>query len=269
MPGRRLRSAREGQVVFWIVYLGALVAAWQVVPRPYLTLTVIGIALVPIVWRRLHVQRVAQFNNTNKLMLETLQRNPERAAREFEQLADRYRRPAGLHRLAGYNRALALLRIGRLDEAVDVLDAIDRAGGVINLDSAIAGTLAYLHALCGNLAPAEAWLVEAKRRSPTSPSKFPHLLSEIAIDLRAGKAREVATQLEEDWAGIEHAMTGERLRPLRALRAFALAQAGGAREAGAAEPVLAALRPASYQELAYLGAKWPELDQFLRGNLAA
>jgi len=265
LPGRRLRTGREAAALFWTIYVVAVYLVWTLAWPSAL----FAVAIVPLAVRAYRTSTVQRFNRSNRAVLDAMATDPELAARGLAELAERFPWPRHLRRLAGYNRGLALLRSGRLDDAVDALAEVDRAGGVIGLDAAIAGTLAYVHALRGDLPAATAWLTEATRRNSTAAERFPHVLASTAIDLRAGKAREVATWLEDHWPRLEHAMTGERLRPLRALRAFALAQAGGARESGSAEHVLAALRPARYQELAYLGTAWPELDQFLRGNLAA
>jgi hypothetical protein len=263
LPGRPLRTGREAATLFWVLYAIAVYVVWTL-PWPS---ALFFVALVPIAVRAYRRTTVARFSRSNRVLLDTMHTNPEQAARELAVLADEFWWPRYLRRLAGYNRGLALLRSGRLDDATATLAEVDRSGGVVGLDAAIAGTLAYVHALRGEVELASNWLGEAKRRHSPATARFPHVLAQITIDLRAGKAREVATWLEDQWPQLEHAMTGERLRPLRALRAFAVAQAGGAREGGTAELVLAALRPARYQELAYLGTAWPELDQFLRGSL--
>ena len=60
-------------------------------------------------------------------------------------------------------------------------------------------------------------------------------------------------------------MSAKDLRPIRVLRAFAIA-AGGVREAGSASAIIAGMRPTYPHELAFLGAAWPEMAAFLASH---
>jgi len=60
-------------------------------------------------------------------------------------------------------------------------------------------------------------------------------------------------------------MTGEALRPLRIVRAFAIA-AAGPRDHGRADAVLAAARPAYPGEYEFVGKVWPEMASFLASH---
>ena len=55
---------------------------------------------------------------------------------------------------------------------------------------------------------------------------------------------------------------GETLRPLRVIRAFAIASTGP-RNAGMADASLALSRPAYPGEYDFLGKAWPEMQTFL------
>jgi hypothetical protein len=274
-PGRRLRTAgaaRALAVVIWGAYVVAGVFALQSFHHEQRSMATVVYVAIPMLFGFVQRRVIASYNAAFKIAIAPLhQGDPLRAERQLDLLSKRFRWPRFLPRLAGYNRALALLRLGKHQEAIEQLAAVDRAGGVINVDAAIAGTLAYLHALNGNLVLAEIWFREnmsRRQRMRAAPGVFPDIMSDVAIELRRGNFRQLATRLADQWPEMEQTMNGQRLRPLRALRAFAIAQAD-LRDAGAATAVLAQLGGARYSELAYLGTAWPELDTFLRTNLVA
>ena len=63
----------------------------------------------------------------------------------------------------------------------------------------------------------------------------------------------------------EGMLTGETLRPMRVLRAFALASSDP-RNAGKAEIDVAAARPQYPDEYRFLGVAWPEMAVFLASH---
>ena len=81
---------------------------------------------------------------------------------------------------------------------------------------------------------------------------------------RTGRPEDAAKLLDEGWAGYEASVTGDVLRPLRVVRAFA--HASGPRAGGVAEAALPTLRPAYPGEYAFLGARWPEMAAFLASH---
>jgi len=263
-PGRRVR--RRGLSILWSFYFLFAFITCSSLDGDARSATIIVLGALPFAYGVIRKSIVARFNAVNRPGLEQLRDDPADAERTFAEIERRFRWPRYLRRISAYNRAIALLKQGQLDEAVGVLVEVEQHGGVIGLDAAIAANLAYLHALCGRIELAEAWQAEVSRRAGPQPG-LPHVLTDIAIELRKGHAAELRNRLDDQWRAIEAALTGARLRPVRVLRAFAIAQSSDIRDAGAVEPALAALRPARYAEFAYLGKQWPELDQFLRANL--
>jgi hypothetical protein len=194
---------------------------------------------------------------------------PKEAEEEFTTVGGGFRWPRIIGRINDYNRAMAALKQGKLTAAIELLVSVEERGGVIKLDGAIASNLAYLHALAGNVELATDWQSEAvyrfKRYTKTPP--FPGLLSEVAVDLRRGEAARVRKMLDDQWVHLERELTGERMRPVRLFRAFAIAQTSDVRDAAAVGPHLAALGPVSAGEFTYLATQWPELAAFLAAHL--
>ena len=217
-------------------------------------------------WAAMAKARARRFADEAKLGLHQLTTGkPVRAEAEFARLRQQFRWPGSLPRIAELYGAQALQMQGRFTEAVERLAALEASGGIATLDARIAILLSYCNALAGELDPAAVWFAEAKRRAGKSQVD---IIPELVIGLRDGRAAEVRDRLDRDWRALEALHKGELLRRMRLLRAFAIAQTVGPRDAGAVEPVLAGLRPATYDEFAYLATQWPELDQFLRAHLA-
>jgi len=264
LPGRKLRTGREWIPLALMGFGLAVLVCFEFLPVGWSLIVGIGLIVVPIAINRARKQRVAAFNRQTRVGLEFLeQMRWVDAEREFATAEQAFRWPRFLSRLSAYNRAMAMLKQGRHEETIALLGEVDRAGGVIGLDPAIASNLAYVYALVGNVQLAEEWLRETRLRT-TNNTGMPNILPEIAVDIRAGRAADVRKRLDDQWRSIEAALTGTRLRPVRVLRAFAIAVSSDMRDSGAIEHVIAGLRPARYDEFAYLGKNWPELDQFLR-----
>jgi hypothetical protein len=213
------------------------------------------------------------FNAANAAALEFLAAADYAGAVErFEALFREFRRPANLHAVAGFNLGIALLRRGDLDRALAQFDSMDRhtVTRSSGLQPAIAAQLAVVHALRGDLETSERWIAECEVRKKgfvDTRALDGHLaLVRSVVGVRRGRYEEVARNLEARWRELESVLTGESLRPLRVLRAFAVAQASGPRGAGAAEALLASLRPSRPREFAELGAAWPEMSAFLETN---
>jgi len=194
------------------------------------------------------------------------------AHREFAEARESVRWPGFLRRLGDYNRAFALIRQGEFATAIELLSDLDRRGGVLNLDGAVAGALALAHGLAGNVELASEWLLETQRRYAQYRSSgirvpgFAYILTEVAVQLRAGEVELVRRRLENEWTQLENSVAGPILRPIRVLRAFALAQTSGPREAALVDAMLAALRGTSTRDIEYLGAAWPEMHAFMSSH---
>lgn len=271
LPGRTVRTAssvRFQSTVIWaglsfvvaavLVANGVRVGMWGVV---------VAVA-IPLAYTALLKSRLRAYNVANAPAHAALkQGDAATAERGFAANRERFRYPRVLPRLTDFNIAQSRFRQGKLRDSMALLADVDRRGGVLNVDGAIAATLAYGHALCGEVELAETWLAEGHRRYARYPNvpAYADIHSEVVLDLRRGRAAEVAKRLADDWRQIESTLTGERIRPLRVLRAFAVAQSSDPREAGAIAPILASLESAN--DVAYLGAEWPELARFIATSL--
>ena len=76
----------------------------------------------------------------------------------------------------------------------------------------------------------------------------------------------MSNRLANEWTQLENSVTGNILRPMRVLRAFALAQSSGPRDAALVDSLVAALRGTSTRDIDYLGAAWPEMHVFMSAH---
>jgi hypothetical protein len=89
-------------------------------------------------------------------------------------------------------------------------------------------------------------------------------LAEAAIDVRKGNCEEALRRLDENAKQLDGTLTMKWSRRVRALRALATAGMVTAREAGAVDTILNALRPAAPNEFVMLTVEWPEMQTFLK-----
>ena len=157
------------------------------------------------------------------------------------------------------------MRQGRLESAIEQLannDEWHRDGlqqtGVAGMNAV---DLAFCYALLGQLDHAEIWMAEADRRSgELTPPSVPTMkvFCRAVIDCRSERCSDAARMLDERWSECEATQTGEVLRPLKIVRAFAIA-AAGPRSPGNVERI----RPAYQGEFDFLGVAWPSMATFL------
>jgi len=165
--------------------------------------------------------------------------------------------------LANHNLAWTQIREGDLDKAIATLDANEakRLGALeaIGLSATSAADRALAHTLLDQAKAAETWLDRADARllAATLPTSGAIALARAVWHCRAGRVDVAAKLLDDGWREIESTTTGDVLRPLRIVRAFARAAAGPR------EPALETPRPAYPGEYTFLGAKWPEMAAFL------
>jgi hypothetical protein len=272
-PGRRrwtFGQYRSLSWLFWAGYTALLYVVSRATPGDLRWALLVAGPLTPLLVFGAVRRAITAYDRECAPALASLRRgDPERAEVGLRAMQKRFHWPPFLSRLTSYNLAQALLRQGRHPEAIEALSDSDRRGGAKNIDPAIAGTLALVHALAGNLELAEEWLVESHRRyaGRITATPFPVLQSEVVVDLRRGRSSQVLRRLEGSWEEIEHSMKGETLRPVALLRAFAAAESGGLREAGTLERTLARLRPVRPGEFRYLAVAWPALEVFLQMHL--
>lgn len=171
--------------------------------------------------------------------------------------------------IARHNLAWTLMRQGAIQQSIDILLDNEtrnlRALKAVGMFPTSAIDLALDHALLGDLTSAETWCAETEERrdelsNPTLPAM--KVFARAVIDCRSGREAEAARMLDDRWAECEATLVGETLRPLRIVRAFALA-AAGPRDAGLADAIVAAARPVYPGEYAFLGTAWPEMATFL------
>jgi hypothetical protein len=273
-PGRRVRTKSDARVVSLVSWAAAGVGAAIVCSAlglgSLVWVVVIGAPFAQTALVQAQARRYNRAAQPGHLALTA--GDAATAQREFSEARARVRWPGFLRRLGDYNRAFALIREGKLELAIELLSESDRRGGVINLDGAIAGALALAYGLSGDVSLANDWLAETRRRYGRYTTAgirvpgFAFILSEAVVELRAGEAETVRKRLENQWTQLENSVTGNILRPMRVLRAFALAQTAGPREAAIVDAMLAALRGTSTHDIQYLGAAWPEMKTFIASH---
>jgi len=162
-----------------------------------------------------------------------------------------------------------LMRMGALQQAVVIGDDTVRryarvleASGLLPL---VVVNLALYHAVLGNLDKAQLELTSAEhhpraRRLSSLPAM--KALVRAVLDCRHGRCADAVRMLDEKWSECEATLTGETLRPLRVIRAFALA-AADLRSAGFSEIAIASAKPVYAGEYDFLGLTWREMATFL------
>jgi hypothetical protein len=278
---RRLPEAKGNQsigarVVWWMIAIVSFVATFgmfsnQIALSPYIGLSLIGGAVIAatVATSVLNVRQLRRFQGENNEAIAMLARGElQRAYDVFWRLAEQSRVPVA-SAVARHNVACVLVRQGKLLHALDIYTHNDATYARALKSGALYPTsgadLALTHALSGNVAEAEAWLARANERAglPRQPS-FPIICiyARAVLDCRTGKAADAARLLDEKWAEAEALLTGDNLRPLRVVRAFAHATSD-TRSAGIAESLLATSKPVYAGEYQHLGVAWPEMQQFL------
>jgi hypothetical protein len=174
-----------------------------------------------------------------------------------------------LSALARHDLGWTLMRQGRLEEAIAVLSNNDWAHERVLKRLSLHGTssvdLSLCCALLGKIDEAESWLQLTERRAATAANPSLPAMTVFAravLDCRKERCEDAARLLDEQWPECEAALTGSELRPLRVVRAYALA-AGGPRHAGVADHLLASSWPVYDGEYDFLGVAWPAMQLFL------
>lgn len=170
--------------------------------------------------------------------------------------------------IARHDLGWTMLRQGDLEHAAAVLADVDSEYldqlAQTGMAATNAADLALVHALRGDLTEAARWLACADERR--SASRRPSIgamisFSRAVLLCRSGRPEEAATLLDGGWADYEATSSGDLMRPLRVVRAFA--HAVGPRSGGVALAALPMVRPNYPGEHAFLGTNWPEMEAFL------
>ncbi len=179
--------------------------------------------------------------------------------------------PAVIRAAALHNVAWTILRRGQLREALEKFAANERANlkwlRAIHMHGVSAMDRGLCSALLGDLDAARHALAEGAMRSDRPHQSLPVMQSfvESVIACRDGRAANAARALAERWSEYENLATGDVVRPLRVVRAFAIA-AEGPRSAGQVETLVAMVRPSYPTEYEFLAVGWPEMAAFLASH---
>ncbi len=196
----------------------------------------------------------------------------DEAGRLLDRLAERGRDLGFVHALVVFNRGAVRLNQGSPEDALSLWEAVDRSRWferyrALGYDVTHAAATATAHALLGDLQASERALALAESRSKNAGSRGRLLIPRTLIGLRRGDDRAVATRIDAEWALAEGVLPASGLRELRALQAWALSRAGA--EEAEVRRAIERGRPVFDGELRYLGARWPELDEFIRTRIEA
>jgi hypothetical protein len=250
-------SAASSPSFSWIVAIACAVAC--------------GGFCIAWVWMVVRLRRGAVLNGEGLRLLARGELDQAQAL--FEGMAKKYHSVPTLRAMALHNVAWTLVRRGELHRGLHVLVGVAQGSALASfklLKPSVAANLAAIYALLGELDAAAQWATEAEALRERSADPRPLLgsiaLSRAIIDCRRGEHAEALRRLDHEWGVLEEAVTGETLRPLRLVRAFALSQTSGPRDGGAVDSVLAPLREGRSDTLRYLGTEWPELRGFMHAH---
>lgn len=258
-------------LVVWGIYVQTRPGA----QLPLLEL-LIGLAVLPVVLIAVQIIRLTRqairFIPENAKASAALARGDLKVARDILWQSAERTSSSQVSAIARHNLGWTLMRQGELQQAIDVLtDNEERNQAALKsarMYPTSAVDLALDYGLLGDLEAAEKWMTEVERRATAlSNPTFPAMkaFARAVLDCRAGRCSDAARMLDERWAEYEATLTGETLRPLRIVRAFAIA-AEGPRNAGMAETAIAMARPAYPGEYDFLGVAWPEMELFLASH---
>jgi hypothetical protein len=188
----------------------------------------------------------------------------------FRRLRDEHAKKPLYRAVALVNIAEAELWAGRLDEAIAAYVDIERTTGVLfsaGIRVIAASELTLLYALKGDLEASTRWSAETMTRlGKTHDERLVHgvrvCLAEAIVLCRRGAAAEAVGVLDARWTTMRHAFTANWMRVVEIVRAFAEAQ-GPQREQNVVAERLVRVEPVVGDELAFLGAGWPEMRAFL------
>jgi hypothetical protein len=268
----------QGQktAILWLVLIMMVVSIYQIFTPPHPAhgpqperdwtgpLSILPLAALIIGWFVWVGRRTARFNRENGEGIALLNKGASaQAAAAFEALVPRYKK-RNLRTVARHNAGVARLREGKLDRAIELLTLVVNDKQAPNLKASAAIELASACALAGRLEEADTWLATAEGAGNANRHNL--VWPRALVNARHGRYAELARMLESHWRELENTLSGEVLRRLTVLRAFAVASAEGPRGAGVAEPLLLRLRPSVPGEYAWLAGQWPELGAFLETN---
>jgi hypothetical protein len=199
------------------------------------------------------------------------------AQRRFAEAAELYRSAAAtllktpLYQAVGnYNLAYAELWAGRLEDAIKILARVERTLGsprATGVRFLAANSLVLANGLAGDLDTAERWADDTRKRiAKTADSRLNAgaqlCLGEAVVALRRGRVADALTSLESNWLSLRQGLNANSMRVAEILRAFAEAHAG-VREYNTVGERLIRVEPVATHEFAFLGVRWPAMQEFL------
>lgn len=223
-------------------------------------------------WIAVMVPKWRRFGTENNMAIGALGRGEVAKARDvFIRWAPS--RHATISAIARHNLGWALMLEGRLEEAATILEDAAEHHERALLGQAMLPTtrvdVGLCHALLGRVDLADAWRAKAELpvKAPPRPS-FPGMLALLrgVIECRKGHAADATASLEQAWTEHEASMTGETLRVMRVLRAFACAAVDSPRNQGVVERILGDMKPRYGGEFGFLSTAWPEMAAFLAAH---
>jgi len=246
--GMLIGSEALGLVVGFLVHHPMLVAFPLVVP-PYVA--------AKALWRRHGRAFVREMREAHDALNAG---NFARARESFAYWAANRPSPA-LAAIARHDLAWTAMCEGELEEARDLQlhgltkdrKSLERAG-LVQLSSI---DLALLFALLGDLETAETWIAEAEKPAKKAPRRGVEAIIAVVravVALRRDRAADAVQILEDNWSMCEARLSGDTMRPIYVIRAFARREE------------LSYQRPKYPGELAYIGTAWPEMAEFLAAN---
>jgi tetratricopeptide (TPR) repeat protein len=188
----------------------------------------------------------------------------------FEKVAEaNAKRPA--HAAAARTHlALAQLEAGELDAALATFAKVERSVGLLRSSGVRlrgAQELALVHALLGDLETGQRWADDARKRLAATLDGRTYYASrlsmaEAVLAIRRGDSAGAAALLEKNWLVLRATLDGNSMRVVEVLRAFAEV-GGGLRQYNVVQERVLRVQPVTGNELAFLGARWPEMQSFL------
>lgn len=217
-------------------------------------------------------RRAKRFYVANSAAVELLKRGELEAAHQrFDMLMRERGVPEELQRVARFNLAWTQLLLEQIEDAHTNLMQVEterRSRPAVALDGIISTRLAYVHALSGELTEARRWLELSRARAEEPVADATSMrawlvTTQAIVDCRGGDPGRALSELDARWLELENSLTGELLRPLRVLRAFARQSAEPGGDSSVIDAQLQVLRGLPTRELAHLGTRWPQMRAFL------
>jgi hypothetical protein len=259
-------SQTQVQVRRWVRRLpvAGFFALALVVERPWLVGVSVAWGIGILIVDRLHARSL---NARLQALARTLRRggDPFVAARSLEAVVSDARPYPGFHSVALLFLGIARARGGDAEGALDLLNAVHRAGWLEGRRVWLAWLLPWLatiHAARGDLERAESWLAYACSRLRPEHRRYSLVPCEAIIALRRGRPDEAIAKIDGYRAAHPTETSGDVRSQAALLRAFACEQAGRPLPAEDVRALVAARAESAGQGLP-LEKWWTEFATFV------